>query len=181
VADRKQAGGLGEALNAWVVTTLPRATAYARSLLGDAGQADDVVHDCYCRLLVKRDEYDLIRDGTKLLYKAITNASIDQRRRDKGWVSLDEAMLTTGTARTSDSEEPIRLAMRREFDQALKEGLAKLPLLQRAAVELKSLGYSQREIAEALDVSPTNAGVLVHRGRECLAKLLGGHLEDKVS
>ncbi len=181
MTDPKQAEGLGEALNAWVVTTLPRATAFARSLLGDAEQADDVVHDCYCRLLNKRNEYDLIRDGTKLLYKAITNACIDQRRQQRGWVSLEEAMLASGAARASDGEEPIRLAMRREFQQAFHEGLAKLPLLQRAAVELKSQGYSQREIAEALDITPSNAGVLVHRGRESLAKLLRNHLEEEAS
>ena len=54
----------------------------------------------------------------------------------------------------------------------MADGLARLPPQQRAAVELKSYGYSQHEIAEILHVSPSNAGVLVHRGRQALAAYL---------
>jgi RNA polymerase sigma-70 factor (ECF subfamily) len=50
--------------------------------------------------------------------------------------------------------------------------------VQRAAVELKALGHSLQEIAEILDVTPTNAGVLVHRGRQELARQLAPYLED---
>jgi DNA-directed RNA polymerase specialized sigma24 family protein len=45
--------------------------------------------------------------------------------------------------------------------------------MQRAAVELRSLGMSKEEIAEVLEVSATNAGVLVYRGRHALAEELG--------
>ena len=34
---------------------------------------------------------------------------------------------------------------------------------QRGALELKSLGYSLEEIAEALGTSSSNAGALIHR------------------
>jgi DNA-directed RNA polymerase specialized sigma24 family protein len=48
--------------------------------------------------------------------------------------------------------------------------------MQRAAVELKALGNTLRQTAEALDVSVQNAGVLVHRGRKRLRKALGAAL-----
>src|SRR5262245_30361949 len=53
-----------DAVDAWVRETLPRAVAYARSLLRDLPAAEDVAHDCYCRLLRRADIYDLPRDGT---------------------------------------------------------------------------------------------------------------------
>ena len=66
-----------------MLATLPRALAFATSLLRDRALAEDVVHDCYVRLLQKADTYDLPRDGTKLLFKAITNACIDRNYRDR--------------------------------------------------------------------------------------------------
>src|SRR3954469_13181264 len=60
------------AREAWVLATLPRAVAYAASLLRDRALAEDVVHDCYVRLLRKSETYDLPRDGTRILFRAIT-------------------------------------------------------------------------------------------------------------
>jgi RNA polymerase sigma factor (sigma-70 family) len=54
--------------------------------------------------------------------------------------------------------------------------LATLPPNQRAAVELKGMGYSQQEIGEVLGVSTSNAGVLIHRGRQAMAELLAPFL-----
>src|SRR5215203_5002824 len=68
------------ALDAWVEATLAGAVAFARSLLRDPAAAEDVVHDCFCRLLRRADVYDLPRDGTRLLFRAITNACIDASR-----------------------------------------------------------------------------------------------------
>ena len=50
---------------------------------------EDVVHDCYVRLLEKADTYNLLRDGTKFLYKSITHACIDKNYRDRRLLSLE--------------------------------------------------------------------------------------------
>ncbi len=67
--------------------------AFATSLLRDRALAEDVTHDCYVRLLARAETYDLPRDGTKLLYKAITNACIDKNYRDRRMVSLEAEAL----------------------------------------------------------------------------------------
>lgn len=161
-----------EALDAWVLATLPRAIAYARSLLRDGTAADDVVHDCYYRILNRVEEYDIPRDGTRILYRSITNACINRagaRRlvslhglgdEDRGWTD----------PRAGD---PVEVVIERELADRLEEGLARLPVPQRAAVELKSLGHTLEEIAAALDTSVSNAGVLIHRARQTLAQQLG--------
>jgi RNA polymerase sigma-70 factor (ECF subfamily) len=169
-------------IDAWVLATLPRALAFAIGLVSDRDAAEDIVHDCYCRLLQKQDVYDLRQDGSKLLFRSITNACIDRSRR-RSSVSLFAAdagddedsgrMIDVSDPR---SPEPWERLDHAELQKAVSAGLEKLPPIQRAALELKSLGHSLQEIGEALNVSATNAGVLIHRARQTLAK----HLEQRV-
>ncbi len=70
-----------EQLDAWVSETSRRALGYAVTLVGNQPDAEDIVHDCYRRLLAHSDRYDLIRDGTKLLFRAVTNACINHVQR----------------------------------------------------------------------------------------------------
>jgi len=164
-------------LDAWVLATAPRAVAYARSLLRDPDQADDVVQDCYCRLLAKADVYDLPRDGLKLLLRSVSNACINLKTRRRPWFRL--VLGDDGAA-----DDPVDVAAlpadaqaeHQELSAAVEAGLRTLPVRQRAALELKSLGHSQHEVAEILGVSPTNAGVLIHRARQALAVYLAPFL-----
>jgi RNA polymerase sigma factor (sigma-70 family) len=168
---------VGADLDAWVIATAPRATAYARSLLRNPDDADDVVQDCYCRLLAKADVYDLPADGLKLLLRAITNACINLRTRRRPWFRLvrdDDSPDDPPDPRAVPADAA---AAGGELAAAVAEALARLPLQQRAAVELKALGHSQQEIAEMLSVSPSNAGVLVYRGRQALAVALAPFLD----
>lgn len=162
-------------LGAWVLAVTPRATAYARSLARDAAAADDLVQECLFRLLRKAADYDLERDGVKLLFKAISNLSINQKSRERAVASLDT------TADADDAAHPVvdRVTLRpdlaaegRELGATVRAALQTLPEMQRAAVELRALGMSKDEIADVLGVSATNAGVLVHRGRKALAAVL---------
>ena len=170
------------ATEAWVLATLPRAVAFATSLLKDRALAEDVVHDCYVRLLAKADTYNLPHDGTKLLYKAITNACVDRNYRDRRLVSLEVESRDEedGTPPLADARacDPLDQAGQRELEAAVAVEIDRLTVAQRGAIELKSLGHSLDEIAEALGVSPGHAGVLVHRARKTLtnrlARFLGG-------
>lgn len=168
--------------DAWVLATLPRALAYAMSLLHDRTLAEDVTHDCYARVLARGDSYELPRDGTKILYKSITHACIDRNYRDRRTLSL-EFELSSGSADVpaladARNVDPCTLAAYRELEEAVAAALERLPVAQRGALELKSLGYSLEEIAEAVGVSPSNAGVLVHRARRAMAGQLARFLEQ---
>jgi RNA polymerase sigma-70 factor (ECF subfamily) len=171
------ASPLSAALEAWVLASLPRAVAFARSLVRDPSVADDLVQECYCKLLHKAADYDLPRDGTRLLFTALTRACIDRHRRERGRTSLDELLDGTDDQLPEAladlrSPDPVAEARTRELQEALEVALATLPVLQRAAVELKGMGYSLREIASALEVSESHAGVLIHRARHTLATRL---------
>lgn len=169
-----------DSLDDWVRRTWPRAVAYARSLLRDRVAAEDVVQDCFCNLLRKADDYDLLRDGVPLLMKAVSNACFKKNARARPMTSLDVVGRDGRGIDPADQSagEPPRAVLSAELERAIEAGLARLPHSQRAAVELKSLGHSLQEIAEILNVTPTNAGVLIHRGRQELARLLAPFLED---
>lgn len=177
-------GRTADDLDAWVLDTAPRAVAYARSLLKNPDDADDVVQDCYCRLLAKAGVYDLPRDGLKLLLTAVTNACINLRTRRKPVFRLVRTDADDGTERADDPADPTAAApderlAHRELADGIAAGLRTLPPQQRAALELKSLGHSQQEIAEILNTTPTNAGVLVHRARQALAAYLAPLMGDE--
>ena len=74
--------------------------------------------------------------------------------------------------------QPLQPILDRELEEAIADGLSRLPMAQRAALELKSLGQSQQEIAEALETTPSNAGVLIHRARQTMARQLAPYLEE---
>lgn len=169
-------------LDAWIVATIQRALAYALSLLGNRTEAEDVVHDCYSRLLARAANYDLPREGTPLLFKAITHACINQtqrRRRHVTWQSAEQGS-DAGVLAEPAALQPPQQAMQHELAAAIDAGLAELSPPQRAAVELRSMGYSLLEIAEMLEVSYVNARALLHRGRTRLAVRLQPFLQEHV-
>jgi RNA polymerase sigma-70 factor, ECF subfamily len=172
-------------LDTWVLATAARAIAYASSLLRDRSRAEDVVQDCYCRLLQKAAHYDLLHDGTKLLFRAVTNACINITTRKRSIVSIDgyrNPDEETGWILVDkNAEKPEQIMLGKELEQAITLGLARLPVTHRAALELKSLGHSQQEIAELLQITPNHAGVLVHRARQAMAAYLAPFLEEKAS
>lgn len=163
-------------LEPWVLAVVPRALAYARSLVRNSSQAEDVVQECLYRLLRRIDHYDLQRDGLKLLFKSISNLCINHATREKALLSLDsdgEADDRPIPVPDDSAMQPDRVLQLRELQAQIDQALQKLTPMQRAAIELRSLGLSKEEIGAALNVSTTNAGVLVYRARQFLAGELG--------
>lgn len=172
---------LSTTLEAWVLASLPRAVAFARSLVGDPTVAEDLVQECYCKLLRKASEYDLPRDGTRLLFTTLTRVCIDRHRRPRG-DSLDQLMDGQPDYQHSladpHSPNPEQVARHRELESALEQALLDLPVQQRAALELKGFGYSQREIALALGTNENHVGVLIYRARQTLAVRLQPYRDE---
>lgn len=183
LADPPRSKRSRDELAGWLERSIDRALAYAQTLVGNRADAEDVVHDCYSRLLAKAEQYDLVADGDKLLFKAITNASINLVQRRPPVTQLDESEIETlrPLASGSAQPQPDEQAMTRELEQAVEKALATLPIRQRAAVELKALGHNLLEIAEMLEVSHGNARVLLFRARESLAIQLQPFIKENVT
>jgi RNA polymerase sigma-70 factor (ECF subfamily) len=169
-------------IDVWVTEVARRALGYAISLIQSRQDAEDIVHDCFCRLLAKSQQYDLPRDGTKLLFTSITNACINHSKRQKSVPSLHEQAYaeTSGVPILADhrAATPLENAIGHELENAVEVAMNKLPVAQRAAIQLRCLGHSSMEIAEALEVSHANARVLLHRARTELAHQLSSYIEE---
>jgi RNA polymerase sigma-70 factor (ECF subfamily) len=165
-------------VNDWIVQSAPRALAYARTLVRNDAVAEDLVQDCFQRLLAEADRYDLPADGTRLLFKAVTNACINWTQRRPPVVSLEQVYADGCDGQVSEEESPLEKALLNELSGAIDAALAELPVEQRAAVELHALGHTANDIAEALETTSGNARILLHRGRLRLAERLKPYLDS---
>jgi RNA polymerase sigma-70 factor (ECF subfamily) len=185
LARTSRPGRCDDELGSWIADTVQRALAYATTLIRNRAEAEDIVHDCYSRLLARADRYDLPGSGTKLLYKAITNACINRTQRPPPVVSLDAVGGGLGSAShaLADKAEagPEQHAIHGELEAAVAAALGELPVTQRAIVELRSLGHASAEVAEMLEISQANERVLLHRARQTLAMRLRPFIEDHVT
>ncbi len=165
-------------LDAWVRIVTPRALAYAHSLLHDRDRAEDVVQECLYRLLRHAADYDLERDGVRLLFRAVSNLCINLTTRAKEITGLgtgDEGEPMPVEDKLARLPEDILIGA--ELQAAIASAMEKLPPLQRAALELRALGQAKAAIAEILEVSESNAGVLVYRARQTLVDELKEFLD----
>jgi RNA polymerase sigma factor (sigma-70 family) len=71
--------------------------------------------------------------------------------------------------------------MAAELRLAIDEGLQTLPLRDRSALELSSLGYEPREIGEMLGVKYERVRVLLFRARKRMADFLNQRFAPKVA
>ena len=167
-------------LGGWIARTVQPALAYAITLVRNRHDAEDIVQECYRKLLARSAHYDLPRDGDKLLYKSITNACINLVQRRPVTTSIESLKDAAFPPRADDGRSPDSRLMQREMEQTIEHALAELPVNQRAVLELASLGHSLVDAAEMLDVSHANARVLLHRARQTVAEKLKMFREGEV-
>lgn len=170
-----------ELLEAWVRLNTGPGLAYAKSLLRDHHQAEDIVQDCLCRILARAAEYDLISDGRRILFRSITNACINHSTRFRLVTGLEDEE-NGGDYQVADHREqqPVDQLVFQETSQRVEAILAMLPVEQSAALQMKSVGCSQEEIARELGILPNHASVLVFRARKFVEKQLGGLMEGQI-
>jgi RNA polymerase sigma-70 factor (ECF subfamily) len=175
--------GFSDEVQAWLAECLPRALAYARSSVRDSSEADDVVQQCVYRRLKRGTSYDLPRDGSRLLFRAMTNECINRTMRGSASIGLDApdhvGCLLGHSIGDSRAEQPVEIVLTNELREILDAALGRLPVAQRAAVQLKSLGYSLEEIADSLSITANHAGVLVHRARQAIREEIAEYMGER--
>jgi len=151
---------------------LPRLRRFARSLTGNAADADDLVQTGLERVL---RHLDLYMPGTRLdswLFKILKNVWIDEirgrTRRERVFAPEEDG------DRIGDDGDAATLARRRlvEVEKAMRE----LPEDQRLAIALICVeGLSYAEASEVLDVPVGTLSSRLTRGRETLLARVGGY------
>ncbi|MDE7548880.1 sigma-70 family RNA polymerase sigma factor [Acetobacter fabarum] len=136
---------------------------YARGLVSDRSQAEDIVQEAWLRF--GRIVADVSpSDPLRYLYSIVRNLAIDYRRqkiRENGL--LDPGALETVAEHATDGEAPPDQIMRdRNAVDAVRAVMTAMPEQMRVAFEMHRFdGYKLREIAEHLRISVSMAHVLV--------------------
>jgi len=147
---------------------IPGLRRYARALVRDVANADDLVQECLTRALTK---LHLWRDGSNLrawLFTILHNQYVNHVRRsirEGGTIELSDLKLQL--SRPADQDKRLEL---RDLDQAL----ARLPAEQRTVILLVGLeGMSYEDVAAAVGIPVGTVRSRLSRGRLALRCLMG--------
>lgn len=142
---------------------------YARALLGDPQDADELVQEALLRALARPQFWRRIKNVRAYLFAIMHNAYVDQmasRRRMGAPVALDQVV----TRLSEPAGQHASLELR-----DLSRALARLPDEQREVVLLVALeGLSYQETASALRIPLGTVMSRLSRGRESLRRMTDG-------
>jgi len=148
------------------------ATAYR--VLGNAEDAEDALQQVFLKLLGKRNgrlKPDAVRDWGAFLRVAASRCALDMlRRKARRKRTTDTLSERVGLAA---EENPRHLATRREEARLLREALSALPKRDARVFALRYFeDFAYAEIAEQMNVSVSQVGVILHRARKRLRGIL---------
>jgi RNA polymerase sigma-70 factor (ECF subfamily) len=173
----------------------------ARSYVGTAGAAEEVVQDTWLAVLQGLDGFRGQASLRTWVYRILVNQARRRGARDARTVPFaslarDQAGPTVdpsrfraagerypGGWRELPEEWPEQVTLTKEVQDVVLAALATLPPRQRTVVALRDVdGHTAQEVSVLLDVTPGNQRVLLHRGRAVvrahLERYLAGHGED---
>ena len=140
----------------------------AFKILGDWDRADDVIHDAYLKIRDCSDNKSEVKQPIAYLFQTVRNMAIDQYRRSMFELGLfdseEEGLLVPDKLRTPDI-----YLMHSQSLNLVMVALGELPERTRRVFELYRLeGYTQRMIAEELQISVSLVNILIHTAvRHC--------------
>jgi len=147
---------------------------YARRLLNESHEAEDVVQETFLRLWQRAGSYSPEARVTTWLHRIVHNLAVDRLRSRGRWQALDD-----------ESEAPISAPQVRKLDEqqrakSLDAALNRLPERQRAALTLVHFHeLSGKEAAAVLGVSETALESLLARARRALRQLIESHTRSE--
>jgi len=147
-------------------------------MLGNSGEAEDVVQDTFLRVYTNLDRYDENQKFSTWIYRIATNLCIDRLRKRKPNYSLDAEMPDGEGADwysmlPSDQDTPEEETVLSETQHQIRKAIDTLPEKYKSVVILRYLhDLSLQEIGDVLKMPVTTVKTRVHRGREFLRKKL---------
>ena len=152
-----------ESFRAAFVDLWPQARQVARRLVGNQAVADELAAEALARAFARWDHVSSLAHRDAWVLRVTANLALDVVRRRQPRVLL------TGPVYPEDAVA-VRLA--------LAAALRKLPERQREVVVLRYLGdFSERDVADALGISPGSVRTHMQRGIEALRRVIGDDFE----
>lgn len=166
---RAIAGGDRTAFAALVDRESLRLLRFARSLIGEPAEAEDVVQEAFLALWQAAPRWQADALLTTWLHRVCYTRCVDRLRRRRAFADIDDLE----DRPDSDTPEPDSGIMARQRVQSLHQALAQLPPRQRTAIALFHLQeFSQKDAAAVMGVSEDALESLLARGRRQIRALL---------
>jgi RNA polymerase sigma-70 factor (ECF subfamily) len=147
---------------------------YLRHSLGSLSDVDDLMQECYARLLRERDR-GVVRSNRAFLFAVARNAVRDLMRRRAVATPIG---ITETTALSVLEEDPnvVEFVSRREELALLTDAIRALPERCRHVFLLRKIqGISQKEIAARLGITENTVETLVAKGARRCADFFRDH------
>lgn len=149
---------------------------YAYRMVGNTQDAEDIAQETFLRVYRHLANYDPQRRFSTWVYAIANNLCIDQLRRRRPTVSLDQPLNDEGdlflepTATDGDPEHEVE---QMELHQMVETAIASLPESYRSVIVLRHLqNLSYEEISRVLDLPLNTVKTRIFRAREALCKRL---------
>jgi RNA polymerase sigma-70 factor (ECF subfamily) len=159
--------GAREAFDRLLTEMRPRLHRYCARMTGSALDGEDVAQEAMLKAVEAFGRAGAVEQPQSWLFRIAHNAALDHlRRRARREATMTEDELEMIADPSSPAEARLAAA-------ASLRTFMRLPVAQRSAVILMDvLGYSIREIGEALDASEAGVKAMLHRGRARLRELM---------
>lgn len=142
----------------------------ARSIVGEASEAEDVVQETYVRAWTNLASWEGRATLSTWLCRIAVHEALARLRTRRRFAALpypEEVVMDAGTARPA--QDPERSTSNSELRRTLETAVDALPESLRAVFALRDVeGLSTAETAEALGLSVANVKVRLHRARAAL-------------
>jgi RNA polymerase sigma-70 factor (ECF subfamily) len=142
---------------------------------GDEERAKDITQQVFLKIFYKIGEFRAESEFTTWLYRITVNACLDEQRKTRRFLSLEDFFGVFSTRRTQDEK-----LYRHEISGEVQKAMATLKTKFRLPILLKYVeGLSYEEIAAVLDCSMGTVASRLNRGHKMLAGKLG-HLKSEI-
>ncbi len=152
----------------------------ARAIIGEAF-ADEVVQEAWLSAIKALPKFEARSSLKTWLLHIVSNGAKSRLRREKRQFSLDDGWQAEPSEKFDqrghryddvlpwENETPEALLANEQLSQIINTSFQQLPALQRAALTLYDMeGIKMDEVCNILDISASNARVLLHRARTTL-------------
>jgi RNA polymerase sigma-70 factor (ECF subfamily) len=140
----------------------------ARAILRDDGEAEDVMQDAYVRAYQHLGQFARRAPFSTWLTRIAVNEALARLRQRHRTSQIDDGEHEGEFVMnlSEPSLDPEQTASNAELGHLLEEALLALPEQFRAVVILRDVEeLNTEETAEALEISPDNVKIRLHRGR----------------
>lgn len=145
-----------------------KALNFAYRYLGDIDEAEDAAQDCFVRIYLNRQRFDINKAFEPWFYRILTNICRDRLRKKGRFDNLKDRFKQEKLTEKNGTNGNT-IAGSELFVQALQ----KLDSAKREVLILRfNKDLSYEEIAKALDISPGTVMSRLHRAKKELEKIL---------